>query len=67
VRLVVWGLWPGDVDIGGHGGEHSPGLAMLRDYDAQGGWQLWFFSDYAPVEPLEGQPMMRSSRPAAGP
>jgi hypothetical protein len=28
------------------------------DYDAQGGWQLHFFSDHAPVEPFPGHPLM---------
>jgi hypothetical protein len=33
---------------------------MLRDYDARGGWALWFFSDHTPVEPFPSQPLMRS-------
>jgi hypothetical protein len=31
---------------------------MLWEYDAQGGWQLHFFSDHAPVEPFPGHPLM---------
>jgi hypothetical protein len=58
VRLVLRGAWPGDRAITGE--LPGPGEAMLRDYDAQGGWSLQFFSDHAPVEPFPGQPLMRS-------
>jgi hypothetical protein len=44
------GLWPGDGPLAGP--------RMLREYDAQGGWQLHFLTDHAPVEPFPGQPLM---------
>jgi hypothetical protein len=58
VRLVLRGEWPGDRTLTGE--LPGPGEAMLRDYDAQGGWELHFFSDHTPVEPFPGQPLMRS-------
>jgi hypothetical protein len=58
VRLVFRGEWPGDRTLTGE--LPGPGEAMLRDYDAQGGWALHFFSDHSPVEPFPGQPLMRS-------
>jgi hypothetical protein len=50
VMLVFQALWPGDGPLAGP--------RMLREYDAQGGWQLHFFSDHAPVEPFPGHPLM---------
>jgi hypothetical protein len=50
VTLVFQALWPGDGPLAGP--------RMLREYDAQGGWQLHFFSDHAPVEPFPGHPLM---------
>ena len=50
VTLVFQALWPGDGPLAGP--------RMLREYDAQGGWRLHFFSDHAPVEPFPGQPLM---------
>jgi len=58
VTLVVRALWPGDGSLTGK--PPGAGEQMLRDYDAQGGWRLHFFSDHAPVEPFPGQPLMRS-------
>jgi hypothetical protein len=58
VRLVLRGVWPGDRTLRGE--LPGPGEQMLRDYDAQGGWALWFFSDHTPVEPFPSQPLMRS-------
>jgi hypothetical protein len=49
-RCRMHGLWPGDGPLAGP--------RMLREYDAQGGWQLHFLSDHAPVEPFPGQPLM---------
>ncbi|HZN97299.1 MAG TPA: hypothetical protein VFB61_06170 [Gemmatimonadales bacterium] len=48
--LVFQALWPGDGPLAGP--------RMLREYDAQGGWQLHFFSDHAPVEPFPSHPLM---------
>jgi hypothetical protein len=56
VTLVFRAEWPGDGPLAGP--------RVLREYDAQGGWELAFFSDNAPVEPLPGQPMMR--KPSLG-
>jgi hypothetical protein len=39
VMLVFQALWPGDGPLAGP--------RMLREYDAQGGWRLHFFSDHA--------------------
>jgi hypothetical protein len=64
VQLVLRGEWPGDRTLTGE--LPGPGEGMLRDYEARG-WQLQFFSDHTPVEPFPSQPLMRSSRPAAGP
>jgi hypothetical protein len=50
IMLVFQALWPGDGPLAGP--------RMLREYDAQGGWQLHFFSDHAPVERFPGQPLM---------
>ena len=50
VTLVFQALWPGDGPLAGP--------RMLREYDAQGGWQLHFFSNHAPVEPFPGHPLM---------
>jgi hypothetical protein len=53
-HMVVRAQWPGDGSLT----DKPPGAGeqMLRDYDAQGGWRLHFFSDHAPVEPFPGQP-----------
>jgi hypothetical protein len=55
VMLVFEALWPGDGPLAGP--------RMLREYDAQGGWQLHFFSDHAPVEPFPGHPLMGGLNP----
>jgi hypothetical protein len=55
VILVFQALWPGDGPLAGP--------RMLREYDAQGGWRLHFFSDHAPVEPFPSQPLMGGLEP----